>query len=324
MSELPFECIDSLRPETWRNLPGPDLSDFNRALEERFGYADSGRPHLRAVWGQEETRFWRGKERLKYIDTRIPPRETHVHLLKRMVGVEEERVVTRVFGSAEGELDVTTRMVPVWETQALDEEPVVIPEGWLYEKKVRLEYIGEQLVVIEQFIPPHIVGRGDTPESWERQRYGDWEDPEEGLIRNCDLIGPFPSEGRYEGVTFVGEPYDYPYFVTDLAWDERSRDFVEVKRQMTGKHLKFRMPDAETIEALVGQEQERELRPAKSLTQQAIERWSRLDARAETKRKRRRRDAADAMRDVISACRRGGDKVVREILGPELAARHGV
>lgn len=325
MSELPFECIDTLRPDTWVNVGGPDLSDFNRALEEHFGYNDHGEPHMRAVWGQEVTRFWRGKERLKYIDTRIPARETFVHLLKRMVGCEEERIVRRVFGSPEGALDVQTRVVPVWETRVLDEEPLVIPEGWLYERRVKLEFIGEQLVVIEQWIPPHIVGRGDTPESWERQRYGDWDDPEEGLIRNCDLIGPFPSEGRYEGVTFVGEPYDYPYYVTDLEYSAVLEDFVEVKTQRVGKHLKFRMPDAETLEALISQEQERELRPQKSLFQKALERSKRLDDRASSKRLRRRRDAADAMRDIIKTCRGPrGEQVAREILGPEIAAQHNL
>jgi hypothetical protein len=326
MSEdIHFECIDTLRPDTWRNQAGPDLSDFNRALEEHFGYNDYGQPQMRAVWGQQETRFWRGKVRLKYIDTRIPPLETFVHLLKRMVGVREERAVSRVFGSTEGALDVQTRMAPVWETQVLDAEPTIIPEGWLYEKRVRLEFIGEQLVVIEQFIPPHIVGRGDTPESWERQRWGDWDDPEEGLVRNCDLIGPFPAEGRYEAVTYIGEPYSYPYFVTDLEWSPIAEDFIEVKVQHEGRHLKFKMPDADTLEALVAQEQERELRPQKSLTQMAIERAGRLDSRSSSKQFRRRRDACDAMRDIIKTCRGPrGESVVRELLGPELAAQHNV
>lgn len=323
--ELYFECVDTLRPDTWRNQAGPDLSDFNNALAEHFGYNDYGQPHMRAVWGQSETRFWRGKERLKYIDTRIPPLETFVHLLKRMAGVREERAVSRVTGSADGALDVQTRVVPVWETEVLGAEPAVIPAGWLYEKRVRLEFIGEQLVVIEQHIPPHVVGRGDTPESWERQRWGDWDDPEEGMIRNCDLIGPFPAEGRYEAVTFIGEPYSYPYFVTDLEWSPVAEDFVEVKVQREGKHLKFKMPTQETLEALTATETERELRPQKSLTQLAIERSTRLDARADSKRFRRRRDAVDAMRDIIKTCRGPrGEQVVREILGPELAARHNL
>lgn len=320
--EVYFECIDTLRPSTWKNVPGPDLSDFNCALAERFGYNDYGQPQMRAVWGQEATRFWRGKERLKYIDTRIPPLETFIHLLKRMVACEEERTVK---SAPDGTLDVQTRIVPVWETQVLDAEPHVIPEGWLYEKKVRLEFIGEQLVVIEQFIPPHIVGRGDTPESWERQRWGDWDDPEDGMIRGCDLIGPFPSEGRYESVTYVGEAYSYPYFVRDLEWSPIAQDFVEVKVQREGRHLKFKMPNTETLEALIATEQERELRPQKSLLQQALERSSRLDTRDSSKRFRRRRDAADAMRDIIKTCRGPrGEQVVREILGPEVAAQHNL
>lgn len=317
-----FEYIDPTRPETWRNEPSPDASDFQAALDDHFGYNDYGQSHMRVVWGQERTHFQRGKERLLYVDTRIPPLETFIHVLKRVVGYEEQRSVKSRF---DGVLDVQTRMVPVWETQSLAEEPTVIPEGWLYEKNVQLEWIGEQLFYVEQWMPPHICARGDTPESWERQRYEDWLDPEIGMVRGCDIIGPFPSEGRYEAVRIIGEPYSYPYFMTDIEWSPIFNDFVEVKEQRIGNHLKFRMPDGETLEALIATEQERETRPRKSLHQMALERSARLDNKASSRRFRRKQDAVDVMRDVIAACRgMHGEKITREILGPERAAHHNL
>lgn len=322
MSEELFPLVDPLRPDTWRNWPSPDLSDFNQALLDHFGLNDYGQPHMRAEWGQTRTHFQRGKERLLYVDTRIPALETFVHILKRTVGFEEHRTAV---SNWRGEIDVQTRLVPVWEQMTVAEEPAIIPEGWLYEKQVQLEWIGEQLVYVEQWFPPHICARGDTPESWERNRYEDWVDPEIGMVRGCDIIGPFPSEGRYECVRIVGEPYSYPYYVDDIEWSDVLQDFVPVKLTREGKHLKFRMPDRETLDALIETEHERENRATKSLHQLALERGARLAAQAASKRFKRRRDGVDAMRDVIKTCRGlNGEKVVREILGPELAAQHNV
>lgn len=177
-----------------------------------------GQPNLRFVWGQTEMKFQRGKDRLKYIDKRIPPIEHTRNVLKRPLLLD---------GSGKA---------LSWETQVVAEFPAVIPEGWLAEVElVDLEFIGDQLFYLEQYVPPDRLG--ETPESWEVIRYEDWEDPELGLVTHCDVLGPFPSEGQYREVFAIGELYVYPAVNDD-------------GEPYTGEYLRFRMPGADTVEAL--------------------------------------------------------------------------
>lgn len=186
-------------------------------------------------------KFQRGKMRLAYVDRRIPPIEHTQFVLKRP-----------------SLLDGSGKAIS-WEKQIVVEFPKVIPEGWLAEVElVNLEFIGDQLFYIEQLIPADRLG--DTPESWEAIRYEDWDDPEIGFVRRCDVLGPFPSEGQWRDVFAVGEPYVYPAFTDDGESYE-------------GEYLRFRMPGADTLEALKEKMYRRENEKLASAEQRSADRF---------------------------------------------------
>lgn len=205
-----MKILDPNNPDTWANEPGPRLDQsFHDAL------AAMG---CRIVWGQERMKFQRGKMRLAYTDRRIPPTEHTRHVLKRPQTYD------------------ATGRVTSWERKVSRDQPQIIPKGWFYELElVELEFIGDQLFYIEQFVPADRLG--ETPESWEAIRYEDWEDPEIGFVAHCDVLGPFPSEGQWRDVFAIGEPYVYP------AFDDDGQPY-------TGEYLRFRMPGGDTLEAL--------------------------------------------------------------------------
>lgn len=211
--------LDPNNESSWRNEPAPLLDpSFHAALREIGGLNTFGLPNLRIVWGQEHRTFQRGKPRLRYVDRRIPAIEHTRHVLKRPLT-----------------FDATGRALS-FERKVFSDQPKVVPKGWLYELELEsVEFIGDQLFYVEQWVPPDLLG--DTPQSWETLRYEDWEDPEIGLVRHCDVLGPFPSEGQYRDVFAVGEPYVYP-------------TFTESGEGYEGEYLRFRMPGADTLEAL--------------------------------------------------------------------------
>lgn len=228
-----MQILDPNNPSTWRNAPGPRLDQsFHDAL------AAMG---CRIVWGQERMKFQRGKMRLAYVDRRIPSIEHTQHVLKRP-----------------SLLDDSGKAIS-WEKQIVKEFPAVIPQGWLAEVElVELEFIGDQLFYIEQFIPADKLG--ETPESWEAIRYEDWEDPEIGFVQHCDVLGPFPSEGQWRDVFAVGEPYVYPAFTDEGEPYE-------------GEYLRFRMPGADTLEALKEKMYYRENEKLASTEQRSADRF---------------------------------------------------
>jgi hypothetical protein len=214
-----MDFLDPTTESSWVNRPAPIIDpSVVEAVESMMGRNVFGQPNLRFAWGQTELKFQRGKMRLKYVDKRIPPIEHTRNVLKRPLLVDESgKTLT-------------------WETQVVAQFPSVIPEGWLAEVElVELEFIGDQLFYLEQYIPADRLG--DTPETWEEKRYEDWEDPEIGFVAHCDVLGPFPSEGQYRDVFAIGEPYVYPAFTDDGEPYE-------------GEYLRFRMPGMDTVEAL--------------------------------------------------------------------------
>lgn len=214
-----MRLLDPNNPDTWANGDAPFLDpSFHEALQQIGGVNTFGHPNLKIVWGQEYMKFQRGKLRLAFVDRRIPPIEHTRHVLKRPAT-----------------FDATGRPTS-WERKVCTDQPKIVPKGWLYELElVELKFIGDQLFYITQYVPADRLG--DTPESWEAIRYEPWEDPEIGLVAKCDVLGPFPSEGQYRDVFAIGEPYVYPAFNDDGEPYE-------------GEYLRFRMPGADTLEAL--------------------------------------------------------------------------
>lgn len=224
-----MDLVHPNRPETWRNWPSPYLPPrFTEELLRIGGRSLDGRPMLRWAWGQTRTQFRRGKQRLLYIDERIPAIRHTRHVLKRALLV-----------NADG--------VPQWETRVINEAPRVIPEGWLYEEElVSIEWIGEQFWYVEQlYKPEEALPNGDvflpfgTPEEWEKIRYEDWEDPEVGMVPNCDILGPFPEEGRYTAIQFVAQPFSWMKYEDEnvMSWiDDHGKPFMDVDSE--GKSIR--------------------------------------------------------------------------------------
>lgn len=195
-----FNLVHPNRPETWVNTRAPLIHpNLVEQLNQIGGLNDRGEANLRFAWGQTRSQFRRGKERLLYIDERIDAIRHTRHVLKRALLTDENERVTH------------------WDTQILECAPRVVPEGSLYnEELVSIEWIGEQWFYIEQFFEPAIaLPNGDTflpfgtPAQWEKDRYEDWEDPELGMVRHCDVLGPFPREGRFVSIWRCVQPFSY-------------------------------------------------------------------------------------------------------------------
>ena len=218
-----FTLVHPNRPETWRNSRAPFVEPhFTEELARIGGLNEHREPNLRLAWGQTRTQFRRGKDRLLYIDERIPAIKHTRNVLKRPLLTDESGRVT------------------TWETKIIDRPPDILPEGWLYENEVlSIEWIGEQWFYIEQWFTPEVHLPNDevfmpfgTPEQWEKDRYEDWEDPELGMVRHCDVLGPFPREGRYTSIWRIVAPFSY------FEYDEEPIT-VPVFEHKKGRHVTF-------------------------------------------------------------------------------------
>lgn len=297
-----MDLVHPNRPETWKNHPAPYLPPrFTEELIKIGGRAPDGRPMLRWAWGQTRTQFRRGKERLLYIDERIPALRHTRHVLKRT-------------------LLVSSNGVPQWETQVLDEAPRVIPEGWLYEEElVSIEWIGIQQWYVEQlYMPEERLPNGDifmpfdTPENWEKIRYEDWEDPEIGMVRNCDVLGPFPREGRYTAIHYVGQPFSWMDYEEEnvLSWiDDHGRPFLDddgepiqrvVGVKTVGRLLHgvcYREPGFDTLEMVRRGWYEREHRHIEKSEQRGKDKFYEDRKKREALKEKRLNHARDFMKD---------------------------
>lgn len=294
-----MELVHPNRPETWRNNPPPYLAPrFTQALEEIGGRTVDGRPYLRWAWGQTRTQFRRGKERLLYIDERIPPIRHTRHVLKRPL----------LFLNGKN----------AWERRTLSEIPQVIPPGWFYEQELAsIEWIGQQLWFIEQLYLPEVsMPNGEvfmpfgTPEDWEAIRYEDWDDPEIGPVSHCDVLGPFPREGRYTAIMLVGQPFSWVATEEEvvLSWiDEHGRPFKDdngkpmqraVGNQLT-KRLEhgvcYREPEEDTLEQLRRGWQEREHRHIESAKQRGKNKFYEDELRRREAKEQRLKAAREYM-----------------------------
>lgn len=295
-----MDLVHPNRPETWKNHPAPYLPPrFTEELIKIGGRAPDGRPMLRWAWGQTRTQFRRGKDRLLYIDERIPAIRHTRHVLKRTLLVDADNI-------------------PQWETRVIDEAPRVIPEGWLYEEElVSIEWIGEQLWYVEQlYKPEETLPNGDvflpfgTPEEWEKIRYEDWEDPEIGMVHNCDILGPFPREGRYTAIQFVGQPFSWMEYEQEnvLSWfDDNGKRFLDdegepiqrvVGVKTVGKlqhGVCYRAPGEDTLQAIRAGWHERENRHVEKQEQRS----KNMFYQDELKRRAAKQDRVERARDYM-------------------------
>lgn len=287
-----MEFVHPNKPETRRNWPAPALEPYLvEEITKIGGLNECGEPHLRFVWGQSRMQFRRGKERLLYIDERIPAIKHTRHVLKRPLLYVDDRVSK-------------------WETEILSGAPAIVPEGWIYEEElVFVEFIGKQLWYVEQWYAPEInLPNGEvfrpfgTEEQWERDRYEDWDDPELGFVRHCDVLGPFPRAGRYTAIMFVGQPFDWVDYEEENVHEEyfdpetgaRGLRAIDTRKVEFIVHdVCYRAPGRDTLEALRRGVFEREQRHIEKLEQRSKNLYEE-DAQRRTKARDQRLEHARA------------------------------
>ena len=141
----------------------------------------------------------------------------------------------------------------------------------------------EQLYSPEERLPNGTIHQPfGTPEEWEAIRYEDWEDPELGMVRQCDVLGPFPREGRYTAISFIGQPFSWLVAEEEsiMSWvDENGVPFLDefnkpCQRAVGTKIVRhtengvcYRPPGRDTIEAIRAGIYEREHRHVESAEQ---------------------------------------------------------
>lgn len=299
-----IEIVHPNRPGTWRNHPAPFLDPFLvNEVREIGGLTPDGRPRLRFAWGQTRRQFRRGKERLLYIDERIPEVRHTRHLLKRPLLYDHD-----------------TENVSQWETQVLDSAPSIVPKGWIYEEElVEIEWIGqqnwfvEQLYQVEERLPNgQIYMPFGTSEEWEKIRYEDWEDPELGPVKNCDVLGPFPRGGRYTSIMVVGQPFAWMVEEEEniMSWlDENGKPFLDelgapFQRAVGTKIVRhvengicYRPPGRDTIEALRQGWYEREHRHIESAEQRGRDKFYQEELKERSAKEERLERARNFLKD---------------------------
>lgn len=203
------------------NSPAPDLDPkFQRKLTEIGGLNPFGEPNLKLVWGMTAKKWFRGKLRTKYVNSRVP--------------VQERQTFTRYKG----------KKVQKYATldMALDGEKDF--PGSLFRLQTDYEWIGEALWIVEQWHPAEQYAR--TEADHERFRWRPVEnDREMGNIARCDMLGPYPSRGFYEMTIKVarwdGENYSdgtpvlhYREMGTDVIDDIERRIHAREKAPVQG------------------------------------------------------------------------------------------
>lgn len=268
-----MQVVDPNNPKTWVNIPAPPLPDgIEETVTNRFGRRDCGCPNVRFAWGQSRLQFQRDKMRLLYVDTRIPAVETERHTIKKVLRVEKVKEWLSTDANT-GEMHFIEVDVPHFDVQrfkTFQDVPRVLPPGYFYDlEPPGLEWIGERLWWIERFKPPHLIAGGQT--EWDRERYELWEDPETGKEVLCDVLGPFPANGRYETIGVVGIKHLYPeyYQEEDFRIDhmqrcanrylpDKEKKFCRcppvsegmVTRKRVREHLRYREPSFDSVDAI--------------------------------------------------------------------------
>jgi hypothetical protein len=187
-----FPEVNPFAESTWRNHPKPaTFPGFERALLDLGGRHTNGHPRLRLQWCPDKYQVQLGRPRRYYVDTRIPTR----------------RKLTRMYYQVKPLRD---RFAP-WITVEPDNLGQYPGEMFLHSVHHDREIItiARQQWCIEQYFPPERLG--DTPETWQKQRYRFFTPPETGLPEFGDCDGPFPADGEYRSVLILEGKQEYAY-----------------------------------------------------------------------------------------------------------------
>lgn len=208
-----------------------DIETFNRRLLTIGGYHTNGHPRLRVVSAQTTTHFACGELRIKY----------------PIASKTEEKWLWGL------------REVGTGITYAKSEEQVKTnsdPNFFGVRKLLRrtVTFIGAPNYVVEYYRSP--LEMKDGPLNWERNRYNYWYDPVIKVRKYTDMIGPFPTDGRYDLLLVVKKE-------NGTRWGEfreLGEDVLDEVRQAIQLHEAFRKvnTDEELIQQMVEAQEARE------------------------------------------------------------------
>jgi len=201
------------------NYPAPESNvRFNEKLRQDFGELE-GNPRYRVIWGQDERyKVWQaGKPRLRYV----------------FATIKEERLYgATILNSKTGK----TRKLSFKQMAELTAAPgeLIIPDIEIFEKE-----IGEPFYWLEYYSSPKMLGDEDD---WNLYR---WVDQGDG--HKLDLLGAYPSNGRYEPLlrlSSLGEEYEEYRPLNDNTYDWiRSMlqgDQKKLKQALNEQRARFR------------------------------------------------------------------------------------
>jgi hypothetical protein len=174
--------LDESNIDSFTNQAPPHMPKwFVDELTAIGGKQLDGTPNLRVVWGQSETKFACGKERIKYPSTFYNENET---IKFRLTDLETKEVKECTYGEF---------MEAKKAYDAVDPTIKYLPE---FKVSRSVEWVGIPRWVIEQYKP--VIMFQDSPSNWEKNRYGWWFNPDTRKREWTDINGPFPYNGRYE------------------------------------------------------------------------------------------------------------------------------
>lgn len=171
------------------NLP-PVEKEFNEKLAELSGYTN-GKPKLRVVSGLDpnQTIFAAGKLRRKYVSVRdtIERFDSMKVFNKR---TKESSVMLANEAYKKMIINKDLSLTTLGKTNY-----VVVP----FAESEIIEY-GIPRYVVEKYRPADSF---ESPEAWESSRYLEKNDSTNPTGSRIDILGEFPSEGRYEFFCYV-------------------------------------------------------------------------------------------------------------------------
>lgn len=187
-------------------------TEFQKELTRIGGQILDGRPILKVVNGTTEKIFACGRIIPKYRTGRVFKDEEKRFRLRHLLTNE---VKDCTYGEAKD----------CWErSHKYDLTNDYLPETY---HSITLTLEPRAGFFVEQYFPPDKIK--DTPANWEANRYQMWYDEEKRMSVMTDIIGPFPSQGRYEAF-YEPKRLDHEALETiEKVW--RARDQWEHRSQ---------------------------------------------------------------------------------------------
>lgn len=224
--------LDPQKPETWvNNKPAVDTalqSELTRVGGVVPTGAYAGQPKFKLVFGQTETEFLGGKQRMRFRDARIP-RLVRVAryfcsaaVAARLADYAKDKPIINEFGVFDETRESLAKRMesePSFEYMKLDTitlpekeyrkqkhlPTIAAPSNWLFISEIEeLISIGRECWYVMRWMAPEDY---ESRESWERNRFAyDVYIPDVGQeVAVVDFNGPYPENGVYVPFTEIAE-----------------------------------------------------------------------------------------------------------------------